>query len=105
VVVLNAKHKGLSIETLPKGSIIGTSSLRRVAQLKRKFPSFEFKDIRGNLQTRLGKLDNGEFDALILAQAGLERLGLGERVGQILSQDLCFYAVGQVHPFILSTID
>ena len=75
-LVLHPKHNGLQIQTLPKGSVIGTSSLRRIAQLKRNFPDLEFKTVRGNLNTRLKKLDqSGEYDALVLATAGLERMG------------------------------
>ena len=65
-----------ALSCLPSGAVIGTSSLRRVAQLKAIFPQFEFKSVRGNLQTRLGKLDAGGYDALILAAAGLDRMGL-----------------------------
>ncbi|KAM6431749.1 porphobilinogen deaminase isoform 3-T3 [Liasis olivaceus] len=77
-------------------NVIGTSSLRRAAQLKRKFPRLQFKDIRGNLNTRLKKLDEKEdFSALVLAAAGLRRMGWGSRIGQILSPADCLYAVGQ----------
>ncbi|NWI69045.1 HEM3 deaminase, partial [Todus mexicanus] len=77
-------------------SVIGTSSLRRAAQLKKKFPQLEFKDIRGNLNTRLKKLDEKEdFSAIILAAAGLKRMGWENRIGQLLSPEDCLYAVGQ----------
>lgn len=94
-LVLHEKHKGLTIENLPAGAVIGTSSLRRLAQLRHKFPHFTFKDIRGNLNTRMAKLDAGEYDALILAVAGLERLGMGDRVHQILPKEVSLHAVGQ----------
>uniref|UniRef100_A0A8B9V3H5 hydroxymethylbilane synthase n=1 Tax=Anas zonorhyncha TaxID=75864 RepID=A0A8B9V3H5_9AVES len=76
--------------------VIGTSSLRRAAQLKKKFPHLEFRDIRGNLNTRLKKLDEKEeFSAIILAAAGLKRMGWENRIGQLLSPEDCLYAVGQ----------
>ncbi|XP_058050924.1 porphobilinogen deaminase isoform X3 [Ahaetulla prasina] len=98
-VVFHPKHAGKTLSSLPEKSVIGTSSLRRAAQLKRKFPRLQFKDIpsqRGNLNTRLKKLDEKEdFSALVLAAAGLRRMGWGSRIGQILSPVDCLYAVGQ----------
>ncbi|MTJ08504.1 MULTISPECIES: hydroxymethylbilane synthase [unclassified Anabaena] len=94
-VVLHEKHKGKQIETLPAGAVIGTSSLRRLAQLRHKFPHFTFKDVRGNLITRMAKLDAGEYDALILAVAGLERLEMSDRIHQILTPEVSLHAVGQ----------
>ncbi|AFY34673.1 hydroxymethylbilane synthase [Calothrix sp. PCC 7507] len=94
-LVLHEKHKGLQIDTLPEGAVIGTSSLRRLAQLRNKFPHFNFKDVRGNLITRMAKLDAGEYDALILAVAGLERLGMSDRIHQILPKEISLHAVGQ----------
>jgi hydroxymethylbilane synthase len=94
-VVLHKKHKDKQIETLPAGAVIGTSSLRRLAQLRYKFPHFTFKDVRGNLITRIEKLDAGEYDALILAVAGLERLDMSHRIDQILPPDISLHAVGQ----------
>ncbi|WP_071187981.1 hydroxymethylbilane synthase [Trichormus sp. NMC-1] len=94
-VVLHEKHKGEQIETLPAGAVIGTSSLRRLAQLRHKFPHFTFKDVRGNLITRMAKLDKGEYDALILAVAGLERLEMSDRIHQILPPEISLHAVGQ----------
>lgn len=94
-VVLHEKHQGEKLETLPAGAVIGTSSLRRLAQLRHKFPHFTFKDVRGNLITRMAKLDAGEYDALILAVAGLERLEMSDRIHQILSPDISLHAVGQ----------
>jgi hydroxymethylbilane synthase len=94
-LVLNVKHQGKTIAELPPGSVIGTSSLRRLAQLRHHFPELEFKDVRGNVNTRLAKLDNGEYDGLILAAAGLNRLGFNDRIGEILSPEVSLHAVGQ----------
>ncbi|XP_041732937.1 porphobilinogen deaminase-like [Coregonus clupeaformis] len=95
-VVLHPKNMGKSLDTLPDKSVIGTSSLRRAAQLKKRFPHLEFKDIRGNLNTRLKKLDEkDDFSAIILAAAGLCRMGWESRVSQILGPEDCMYAVGQ----------
>ena len=98
-LVLHPKHKGLTVETLPKGSVIGTSSLRRIAQLKQNFPSLAFQDVRGNLNTRLRKLDEGDgevrYDALVLATAGLERMKWSQRISHELDPSRCMYAVGQ----------
>ncbi|CAN2387915.1 Porphobilinogen deaminase [Pristimantis euphronides] len=95
-VVLHPKNVGKRLETLPKNSTIGTSSLRRAAQLKKQYPHLEFKDIRGNLNTRLKKLDEqNDFSAIILAAAGLRRMGWENRIDQILSPEQCLYAVGQ----------
>ncbi|MEH1782621.1 hydroxymethylbilane synthase [Nostoc sp.] len=94
-LVVHEKHKDKQIDTLPEGAVIGTSSLRRLAQLRHHFPHFTFKDVRGNLITRLAKLDAGEYDALILAAAGLERLGMSDRVHQILPKEISLHAVGQ----------
>ena len=98
-LVLHPKHKGLTIDQLPQGSVIGTSSLRRIAQLKRNYPTLVFKDVRGNLNTRLRKLDEGDgeirYDALVLATAGLDRMKWGDRISQQLDPAKCLYAVGQ----------
>lgn len=95
-VVVHSKHKGKRLQELQDGSVIGTSSLRRTAQLKRNCPGLIFKWVRGNLNTRLKKLDeSGEYDALILATAGLERLGWYDRIDQELDSSECMYAVGQ----------
>ncbi|HRH92035.1 MAG TPA: hydroxymethylbilane synthase [Agitococcus sp.] len=82
-----------SLEALPLGAIVGTSSLRRQCQLRALRPDLEIRDLRGNVGTRLGRLDNGEYDAIILASAGLKRLGLQQRIAQSLTQLLP--AVGQ----------
>ncbi|MBK1987814.1 hydroxymethylbilane synthase [Sphaerospermopsis aphanizomenoides BCCUSP55] len=94
-LVLHEKYKGQTIDTLPAGAVIGTSSLRRLAQLRHQFPHFTFKDVRGNLNTRMAKLDAGEYDALILAVAGLERLGMSDRIHQKLPPEISLHAVGQ----------
>lgn len=80
---------------LPAGAVVGTSSLRREAQLRARFPQLVIKPLRGNVQTRLSKLDNGDYDAIILACAGLERLGLQERIREILSPLDSLPAAGQ----------
>ena len=74
------------IEKMPKGAVIGTSSLRRAAQILNFFPKLKVENLRGNVDTRLKKLDAGNFDAIILAAAGLERLGYGDRINQILTE-------------------
>lgn len=95
-LVLHPKHSGKTLKDLPDGSVIGTSSLRRIAQLRRHYPQLVFKCVRGNLNTRLVKLDDsGEYDALILATAGLERMGWSRRISHQISVDECMYAVGQ----------
>ncbi|MEB3297534.1 MAG: hydroxymethylbilane synthase, partial [Cyanobacteriota bacterium] len=83
------------LATLPEGSVVGTSSLRRLAQLRHHFPHLTFKDVRGNVITRLEKLDSGEFDCLILAAAGLERLNLGARIHELIDPSISLHAVGQ----------
>lgn len=83
------------IEDLPAGSIVGTSSLRRQSQLKARFPHLKVETLRGNLQTRLRKLDEGQYDGIILAAAGLIRLQLGDRIRQLISTDDSIPAVGQ----------
>ncbi len=83
------------LEEMPKGAIVGTSSLRREAQLRARYPHLLIKPLRGNVQTRLSKLDNGEYDAIILAAAGLQRLELDERIRMILSESDSLPAAGQ----------
>lgn len=94
-LVVNAKHQDKQLDTLPEGAIIGTSSLRRLAQLRHYYPHLTFKDVRGNVNTRLAKLDGGEYDGIILAVAGLQRLGMGDRIHQIIPSDISLHAVGQ----------
>lgn len=83
------------LEDLPVGARIGTGSPRRRAQLLHYRPDLELHDIRGNVDSRLRKLDAGEYDAIILAQAGLNRLGLAERITQVLPTEIMLPAVGQ----------
>lgn len=84
-----------SVDELPEGARLGTSSLRRAAQLKHRRPDLEIVNLRGNVGTRLGKLDAGDYDAIVLACAGLERLGLGERIRQAIPPEQCLPAIGQ----------
>ncbi|HVF45897.1 MAG TPA: hydroxymethylbilane synthase, partial [Pyrinomonadaceae bacterium] len=91
----DAGGKGASLEGLPAGSVVGTSSLRRIAQLKHLRPDVRVKDLRGNVDTRLRKLDSGEYDAVILASAGLRRLGLGRRISAAIETDVMLPAVSQ----------
>ena len=94
-LVVNKKNEIYQLETLPPGSVVGTSSLRRLAQLRFKYPKLLFKDIRGNVLTRLEKLDSGEFDCIILASAGLKRLGFESRIHQKIPSEISLHAVGQ----------
>jgi len=94
-LVVHDNFKQYQLETLPPGTVVGTSSLRRLAQLRHHFPHLTFKDVRGNLNTRLGKLDAGEYDALILAVAGLERLNMADRIHQAIPAAISLHAVGQ----------
>jgi len=84
-----------SLEALPAGSVVGTSSLRRQSQLQARFPTLKIESLRGNLQTRLRKLDEGQYAAIILAAAGLIRLALGHRIRQFISPQDSIPAVGQ----------
>ena len=84
-----------SFEELPKGARVGTSSLRRRAQLLCARPDLEMLDLRGNVNTRLRKLDEGEYDAIVLAVAGLKRLGFADRIRQVLPREMVLPAVGQ----------
>jgi hydroxymethylbilane synthase len=97
--VLKAGRQAGSIQDLPAGSVIGTSSIRRTAQIAQRYPHLVVQDVRGNIGTRLSKLDaeDGPFDALILAAAGLLRLDLGHRISQYLDSEngKMMYAVGQ----------
>jgi len=87
--------QGLSLMTLPAGARVGSSSLRRQAMLLARRDDLVILPVRGNVGTRLAKLDAGDYDALILAAAGLERLGLGERISEHLAVDVCLPAAGQ----------
>lgn len=84
-----------SLDELPQGACVGTSSLRRQAQLLARRPDLEIKFLRGNVQTRLRKLDDGEYDAIILAGAGLKRLELEARINELLDPTVSLPAVGQ----------
>ncbi len=95
VMRAGAGAKADSVKALAEGAVVGTSSLRRIAQLKHLRPDVQIKDLRGNVDTRLRKLDAGEYDALILASAGLRRLGFGERISAAIEQTEMLSAVGQ----------
>ncbi len=84
-----------SIDALPEGSVVGTSSLRRQCQLLAKRPDLSIKFLRGNVNTRLQKLDDGEYDAIILASAGLIRLEMADRIRQPIAPEFCLPAGGQ----------
>lgn len=84
-----------ALESLPEGAILGTSSLRRAAQIRRRFPHLDVRPLRGNLDTRLSKLDRGEYDAIVLAAAGLKRLGLADRIRGMIPVSLSLPAAGQ----------
>lgn len=86
---------GLRLLDLPKGAKIGTSSLRRQAQILHMRPDFQIMHLRGNLDTRIRKLDEGHFDAIILAGAGVKRLGFTERITEFLSPEVSLPAIGQ----------
>jgi hydroxymethylbilane synthase len=87
-------NKSLLYE-LAEGSRVGTSSLRRSCQLRNIRPDFKIEQLRGNLDTRLRKLDEGQFDAIIVAVAGIKRLGFMERITEILEPEICLPAIGQ----------
>jgi hydroxymethylbilane synthase len=91
---LLSRHN-LTLEKLPQGARVGTSSLRRQAQLRHRRDDLDVVDLRGNVDTRIRKLEGGEFDAIVLAVAGVTRLGVRERVTQIFDEDLMLPAVGQ----------
>ena len=84
-----------SIDELPQGAVVGTSSLRRQCQLQQQRPDLVIKSLRGNVQTRLGKLDNGEFDAIILAAAGLLRMEMTDRIASYITAESSLPAGGQ----------
>jgi len=86
---------GLGLTDLPPGAKIGSSSLRRRAQLHNFRADFEICDLRGNLDTRLRKLETGEFDAIVLAYAGLHRMGWADRITEKIPTEICLPAVGQ----------
>ncbi|QEH46541.1 hydroxymethylbilane synthase [Aggregatibacter actinomycetemcomitans] len=84
-----------TLAELPQGAVVGTSSLRRQCQLKKLRPDLEIRSLRGNVGTRLSKLDNGDYDAIILASAGLIRLGLAARIASFIDVEQSLPAVGQ----------
>lgn len=84
-----------ALEQLPPGAVVGTSSLRRECQIRARYPHLTVEPLRGNVQTRLRKLDEGQYDAIILAAAGLRRLGLSERITALLETGDSLPAVGQ----------
>ncbi|KAF7356722.1 hypothetical protein MVEN_01007100 [Mycena venus] len=96
-LVVKAGKEWKSLDELPAGSVVGTGSVRRVAQLRRKFPHLKFLDVRGNLDTRVAKLDapDGPYAALILAKAGMVRVGMGNRLTADIPPPTLFYAVSQ----------
>lgn len=93
--VLHCAAPGMAWETLPAGARVGTSSVRRIAQLRHHRPDLQFVPIRGNVETRIRKADDGAYDAVALAAAGLIRLGLRELITQYLPIDLCLPEAGQ----------
>jgi hydroxymethylbilane synthase len=88
-------REGQGLDRLPPGARLGTSSLRRQAQLRRLRADLEVMEMRGNVDTRLAKLARGECDALVLAKAGLERLGKADQITEVLAPDVCLPAAGQ----------
>jgi len=93
--IKNSKFKIPEMKALPQGAIVGTSSLRRSCQLLNIRPDVKIRQLRGNLDTRIRKLDEGQFDAIIVAAAGVKRLGLSDRITEVLSPDLSLPAIGQ----------
>ncbi|CAG0970747.1 hydroxymethylbilane synthase [Burkholderiales bacterium] len=88
-------NRHATLAGLPPGAVVGTSSLRREAQLRERHPSLVVQPLRGNVITRLRKLDEGRYDAIILAAAGLKRLGLGDRIADLIDPEDSLPAVGQ----------
>jgi len=88
-------NKYRTFAEMPAGAVLGTSSLRRKAQLLARRPDLDIRDLRGNVDTRLRKLDDGQYDAIILAAAGLTRLGYADRIRETLPCEFCIPAVGQ----------
>jgi len=88
-------RQGWTLQTLPQGAKLGTSSLRRSAQMKYMRPDLNVEWLRGNIDSRLKRLDDGQFDAILLASAGLKRMGWEEKITEAVDPDLCVPAVGQ----------
>src|SRR5260370_24492073 len=80
---------GSTLANLRQGARVGTSSLRRQAQLKHLRPDLDLRDLRGNVDTRLRKVESGEYEAVMVAKAGLDRLGLSQRISEVLSPEVC----------------
>ncbi len=93
--IQDSRFKIQNFQDLPSGAVIGTSSLRRSCQLKHVRPDFKIVQLRGNLDTRIRKLDEGQFDAIVAAVAGLKRLGMTHRITEILQPDISLPAIGQ----------
>ncbi|NOZ25705.1 MAG: hydroxymethylbilane synthase [Nitrospirae bacterium] len=93
--IQDSRFKIQKFEDLPRGAVIGTSSLRRACQLLNVRPDLKIKQLRGNVDTRLKKLDMGEFDAVVLAAAGIKRLGWSERITELLPPEISLPAIGQ----------
>ena len=93
--VQSSKFRVQSFKDLPNGATVGTSSLRRLCQLRNIRPDLKILQLRGNLDTRIRKLDEGQFDAIIAAFAGVKRLGLAHRITEILEPEICLPATGQ----------
>jgi hydroxymethylbilane synthase len=87
--------QGETLATLRQGARVGTSSLRRQAQIRHVRPDLDVRELRGNVDTRLRKVESGEYDAILLAKAGLDRLGWSNRISEVLQPDVCLPAVGQ----------
>lgn len=90
---VSARYADLS--AMPPGAVLGTSSLRRKAQILSRFPELDVRPLRGNVNTRLAKLDAGDYDAIVLAAAGLKRLGFADRIRAIVPPEICLPAAGQ----------
>jgi hydroxymethylbilane synthase len=86
---------GSTLASLRQGARVGTSSLRRQAQLKHLRRDLDLRDLRGNVDTRMRKVESGEYEAIVVSKAGLDRLGLSQRISEVLSPDVCMPAVGQ----------
>ena len=86
---------GSTLANLRKGARVGTSSLRRQVQLRHLRPDLDLRDLRGNVDTRLRKVESGEYEAVVVSKAGLDRLGFSQRISEVLSPEVCMPAVGQ----------
>ena len=86
---------GSTLASLRKGARVGTGSLRRQAQLRHARPDLDLRDLRGNVDTRLRKVESGEYEAVCVSKAGLDRLGFSQRISEVLSPEVCMPAVGQ----------